>query len=94
MANNRHEWDAATLAELDWVHDRSSRWQFALGCAKVALFRPATFWPGYSLDPFWRLGRSAARGCARHDADYDALQFMDTLDNAVILMFFGQTEGP
>lgn len=36
----RHEWGEAMTAELDQVTDRRSRWQFALGCVRTALFPP------------------------------------------------------
>jgi hypothetical protein len=36
----RRDWGAAMLAELGEVHDRRSRWRFALSCARVALFLP------------------------------------------------------
>jgi hypothetical protein len=36
----RREWGAAMLAELGQIHDLISRWRFALGCARVALFPP------------------------------------------------------
>lgn len=40
MPAERRDWGAAMLAELGEVHHRRSRWRFALGCARVALFLP------------------------------------------------------
>jgi hypothetical protein len=36
----RREWGAAMMAELSEIHDLASRWRFALGCVRVALFPP------------------------------------------------------
>jgi hypothetical protein len=55
IPENRRDWGRAMLAEIDQFHDRSERWRFALGCAKVVLFPPATTWPRYWLSTFWRL---------------------------------------
>lgn len=55
IPENRRDWGQAMLAEIDQFHDRSERWRFALGCAKVALFPPATMWPRHWLSAFWRL---------------------------------------
>lgn len=37
---DRRRWGAAMSAELAQVPDRSARWWFALGCARVAIFPP------------------------------------------------------
>jgi hypothetical protein len=36
----RRDWGAAMLAELTQVNRRMTRWRFALGCVRVALFPP------------------------------------------------------
>lgn len=55
LTGARREWGAAMLAELNHVHGRFARWQFALGCAKVALCPPAArLWPSHWFDAFWR----------------------------------------
>jgi hypothetical protein len=38
MPPARSEWGAAMLAELAHLHDSRARWEFALGCAWVAVF--------------------------------------------------------
>jgi len=38
----RSEWGAAMLAELAELQDSRARWEFALGCAWVAVFPPGT----------------------------------------------------
>jgi hypothetical protein len=40
MPGERREWGEAMMAELDQVQDLTSRWWFALGCVRVALFPP------------------------------------------------------
>lgn len=40
MPAERREWGAAMLAELAQLQHLSTRWQFALGCTRVALFPP------------------------------------------------------
>jgi hypothetical protein len=40
MSVERHEWGAAMMAELAHLQHPLTRWQFALGCARVALFPP------------------------------------------------------
>lgn len=40
MPAERREWGAAMLAELSHIRHSPSRWQFAAGCARVALFPP------------------------------------------------------
>jgi len=40
MSAERGEWGAAMLAELAQLQHPSTRWRFALGCARVALFPP------------------------------------------------------
>jgi len=40
MPSERCEWGAAMLAELAGLQNPSTRWRFALGCARVALFPP------------------------------------------------------
>ena len=40
MPEERREWGAAMLAELAQLQNPSTRWWFALGCARVALFPP------------------------------------------------------
>ncbi|MGH9850572.1 MAG: hypothetical protein ACREBD_12095 [Blastocatellia bacterium] len=40
MPAERSEWGAAMLAELAQLQHPSTRWRFALGCARVALFPP------------------------------------------------------
>ncbi len=40
MPEERRDWGAAMLAELGQIHDPASRWRFALGCTRVALFPP------------------------------------------------------
>ena len=40
MPAGRREWGAAMLAELAQLQHPAARWQFALGCARVALFPP------------------------------------------------------
>jgi uncharacterized membrane protein YidH (DUF202 family) len=40
MPSDRREWGAAMLAELAQLQNTSTRWRFALGCARVALFPP------------------------------------------------------
>ncbi|MGH9753714.1 MAG: hypothetical protein ACREA2_13115 [Blastocatellia bacterium] len=40
MPAERREWGAAMLAELAQLQNPSTRWRFALGCARVALFPP------------------------------------------------------
>jgi hypothetical protein len=54
----RREWGAAMMAELSRIHDLTSRWWFALGCARTALFPPRR-------DGLWRhalAGRSPICG--------------------------------
>jgi hypothetical protein len=40
MPAERRDWGSAMQAELGQVQDLSSRWRFALGCIRVALFPP------------------------------------------------------
>ena len=40
MPIGRREWGAAMLAELAQLQNPFTRWRFALGCARVALFPP------------------------------------------------------
>jgi uncharacterized membrane protein YidH (DUF202 family) len=40
MPADRRDWGAGMLAELALLQNRSTRWRFALGCARVALFPP------------------------------------------------------
>ncbi|HEY6400624.1 MAG TPA: hypothetical protein VI479_04405 [Blastocatellia bacterium] len=40
MPADRREWGAAMLAELAHLQNPFTRWRFALGCARVALFAP------------------------------------------------------
>jgi hypothetical protein len=40
LPGERRDWGAAMIAELANVHSPSSRWWFALGCARVAMFPP------------------------------------------------------
>jgi hypothetical protein len=40
MPEERREWGAAMAAELSQIHGLASRWWFALGCVRVALFPP------------------------------------------------------
>ncbi|HKQ78773.1 MAG TPA: hypothetical protein VJ810_34060 [Blastocatellia bacterium] len=40
MPEEGREWGAAMMAELSQVQGLASRWRFALGCARVALFPP------------------------------------------------------
>ena len=40
MPTERCEWGAAMLAELAQLQNPFTRWWFALGCARVALFPP------------------------------------------------------
>ena len=40
MPAERSEWGAAMLAELAQLQHPSTRWRFALGCTRVALFPP------------------------------------------------------
>lgn len=40
MPESRRDWGEAMLAEIGQCGDRSARWRFALGCARVALFPP------------------------------------------------------
>lgn len=40
MPEERCDWGAAMLAELAQLQHPSTRWRFALGCARVALFPP------------------------------------------------------
>jgi hypothetical protein len=40
MPVERREWGEAMLAELAQLQNKSTRWRFALGCARVALFPP------------------------------------------------------
>jgi hypothetical protein len=40
MPAERSDWGAAMLAELAQLQHPSTRWQFALGCTRVALFPP------------------------------------------------------
>lgn len=40
MPEERREWGAAMLAELSQLQHPSTRWQFALGCTRVALLPP------------------------------------------------------
>ncbi|MGH9753713.1 MAG: hypothetical protein ACREA2_13110 [Blastocatellia bacterium] len=40
MPAERREWGAAMLAELAQLQNPPTRWRFALGCARVALFPP------------------------------------------------------
>jgi hypothetical protein len=40
MPAERSEWGAAMLSELAQLQNPFTRWQFALGCARVALFPP------------------------------------------------------
>ncbi len=40
MPEERCEWGAAMMGELSQIHGLVSRWRFALGCARVALFPP------------------------------------------------------
>ncbi len=57
MPADRSEWGDAMMAELIYLHGASFRWWFALGCARVALFPPATTaWPRYLFDTIKRLG--------------------------------------
>jgi hypothetical protein len=57
MPDERRDWGKAMLAELCQINGTFGRWLFALGCARVALFPPATTgWPRYVADAFRRLG--------------------------------------
>lgn len=57
MPVERSEWGEAMMAELIHTHGAWFRWQFALGCARVAIFPPATTaWPRYLFDALKRLG--------------------------------------
>jgi hypothetical protein len=40
MPAERREWGEAMLAELAQLQNTSTRWRFALGCARVAMFPP------------------------------------------------------
>jgi hypothetical protein len=40
MSSERREWGAAMLAELAQLQNPSTRWRFALGCARAALLAP------------------------------------------------------
>jgi hypothetical protein len=40
LPEDRVEWGAAMVGELSQIHGLISRWQFALGCVRVALFPP------------------------------------------------------
>lgn len=40
MPHEQAEWGQAMLAELAYIEGRLARWQFALGCLRVALFPP------------------------------------------------------
>ncbi len=40
LPDDRRDWGAAMTAELAQVRNRSSRWWFAAGCARVAIFPP------------------------------------------------------
>jgi hypothetical protein len=40
MPEERREWGAAMVAELDQIQDLTLRWWFALSCVRVALFPP------------------------------------------------------
>lgn len=40
MPEERRDWGAAMMAELSQIHDPASRWWFALGGVRVALFPP------------------------------------------------------
>jgi hypothetical protein len=40
MPEERRDWGAAMMAELSQVHGSTSRWWFALGCARAAMFPP------------------------------------------------------
>lgn len=40
LPSSRETWGAAMLSELGYVHGRSARWRFALGCVSVVLFPP------------------------------------------------------
>jgi hypothetical protein len=40
LPDDRRDWGAAMAAELAQVRSRSSRWWFATGCARVAIFPP------------------------------------------------------
>jgi hypothetical protein len=42
LPDERREWGAAMVAELEQVQDSSSRWRFAIGCARTAVFPPLT----------------------------------------------------
>lgn len=57
MPEERRDWGAAMLAELNQIQGLSERWWFALGCIRVALFPPATkeWLPGV-LGAFRRIG--------------------------------------
>ena len=44
IPEERGEWGAAMLAELSQLSTRTSRWRFALNCARVALFPPRLDW--------------------------------------------------
>jgi len=40
LPKGRRDWGVAMLAELEQLQNPFTRWQFALGCARVALFPP------------------------------------------------------
>jgi hypothetical protein len=40
LPDDRREWGAAMVAELEQVQNSASRWQFAFGCARTAIFPP------------------------------------------------------
>jgi hypothetical protein len=61
MPPERSEWGEAMMSELVHLHARGEgfRWCFALGCARAALFPPATgSWLRHALATFHRLGTS------------------------------------
>jgi hypothetical protein len=63
MPPERSEWGEAMMSELMHLHARGEgfRWCFALGCARAALFPPATgSWLRHSLATLRRLGTSWA----------------------------------
>jgi hypothetical protein len=56
MPEDRREWGAAMLAELDAVGGSLRRWRFATGCVRVTLFPPTSArWPRACLDSVRRL---------------------------------------
>jgi len=79
LPEERREWGVAMRAELAHLQQPFARWQFAWGCARVALFPPRRggFHPRYSSSlrrpsfagcvlakPFWRIPLPCC--CARH----------------------------